>query len=145
MNPVWANEIYIGTAATSATPPVWTYDKLCKGIESVSFASNEQNQQYFFLCGNGFAHNEVTGAAPALTISGRRIKGDAAQDYIAGQFKLLEFEEYCYAVAEMIKIIGKETAIERFSGESPSEMLIAPDWCGERDRIIAKVEEFLSA
>lgn len=89
MNPVWANEIYIGTAATSATPPVWTYDKLWKGIESVSFASNEQNQQYFFLCGNGFAHNEVTGAAPALTISGRRIKGDAAQDYIAGkQFAL---------------------------------------------------------
>ena len=89
MNPVWANEIYIGTAATSATPPVWTYDKLCNGIESVSFASNEQNQQYFFLCGNGFAHNEVTGAAPALTISGRRIKGDAAQDYIAGkQFEL---------------------------------------------------------
>lgn len=89
MNPVWANEIYIGTSATSATPPVWTYEKLCKGIESVSFAPNEQNQQYFFLCGNGFAHNEVTGAAPALTISGRRIKGDAAQDYVASkQFAL---------------------------------------------------------
>ena len=66
-----------------------------------------------------------------------------AQDYIAGQFKLLEFEEYCYAVAEMIKIIGKDTAIERFSGESPSEMLIAPNWCGERDRIIAEVEKLL--
>ena len=89
MNPVWANEIYIGTSATSATPPVWTYEKLCKGIESVSFAPNEQNQQYFFLCGNGFAHHEVTGAAPALTISGRRIKGDAAQDYVASkQFAL---------------------------------------------------------
>ena len=89
MNPVWANEIYIGTSATSATPPVWTYEKLCKGIESVSFAPNEQKQQYFFLCGNGFAHNEVTGAAPALTISGRRIEGDAAQDYVASkQFAL---------------------------------------------------------
>ena len=89
MNPVWANEIHIGTSATSATPPVWTYEKLCKGIEIVSFASNEQNQQYFFLCGNGFAHNEVTGAAPALIISGRRIKGDAAQDYVASkQFAL---------------------------------------------------------
>ena len=66
-----------------------------------------------------------------------------AQDYIAGQFKLLEFEEYCAAVAEMIKIIGTETAIERFSGESPSEMLIAPNWCGERDKIIAEVEKLL--
>lgn len=89
MNPVWANEIHIGTSATTANPPVWSYEKLCKGIESMSFSPNEQNQQYFFLCGNGFAHNEVTGGAPTLTISGRRISGDAAQDYIAGkQFAL---------------------------------------------------------
>lgn len=86
MNPVWANEIYIGTSYSASS---WSYAKLCKGIESVSFSPNEQNQQYFFLCGSGFAHNETTGAAPELTISGRRIAGDAAQDYIAGkQFAL---------------------------------------------------------
>lgn len=89
LNPVWENEIYIGTSATTADPPVWTYAKLCKGIESVSFTPNEQNQQYFFLCGNGFAHNEVTGGAPELTVSGRRIVGDDAQDFICGkQFAL---------------------------------------------------------
>ena len=83
--PVWANQIEIGTTATTADPPVWTYSKLCKGIESMSFNSNEQNQQYFFLCGEGFANNEVTGAAPELQVSGRRIAGDAAQDYIVGK------------------------------------------------------------
>lgn len=89
MNANWVNEIYIGTEATTADPPVWTYAKLCKGIESMEFNENEQNQQYFFLCGGGFAHNEVTGAAPELVISGRRIVGDAAQDYIASkQFAL---------------------------------------------------------
>ena len=81
MNPNWANEIYIGTAESSGT---WTYAKLCAGIESMEFNENEQNQQYFFLCGEGFAHNEVTGSAPELVISGRRIVGDTAQDYIAG-------------------------------------------------------------
>ncbi len=69
---------------------------------------------------------------------------DMAQDYINGEFKLLSFEQYCEAVAEMIKIIGPEIAIERFSGESPSDMLIAPNWCGERDKIIATVEKLLS-
>lgn len=89
LNPVWENEIYIGTEATTADPPVWTYSKLCKGIESVSFTPNEQNQQYFFLCGGGFAHNEVTGGAPELSITGRRIAGDTAQDFICGkQFAL---------------------------------------------------------
>lgn len=87
--PVWANKIEIGTSATSATPPVWTYSELCAGIEGMTFNANEQNQQYFFLCGEGFAHNEVTGGAPELQITGRRVAGDAAQDYICGkQFSL---------------------------------------------------------
>lgn len=89
MDAVWVDELYIGTDATSATPPVWTYAKLCKGISGMNFAENEQNQQNFFLCGQGFADNDVTGAAPELVITGKRIVGDAAQDYIAGlQFKL---------------------------------------------------------
>ena len=88
-NPVWVNSISIGTSVTTGDTPVWTYSPLCKGIESMTFNSNEQNQQFFFLCGEGFAHNEVTGGAPELQISGRRIVGDAAQDYIAGkQFAL---------------------------------------------------------
>lgn len=89
MNANWVNQIEICTSATTADPPVYTYSKLCKGIEGMEFAENEQNQQFFFLCGEGFANNETTGAAPELTITGRRIVGDAAQDYIAGlQFKL---------------------------------------------------------
>lgn len=89
MNANWVNELYIGTEASTATPPVWTYAKLCQGIESMEFNENEQNQQYFFLCGEGFAHNETTGAAPELVVSGRRIVGDTAQDYVVDkQFKL---------------------------------------------------------
>ena len=92
MDAVWVNELWIGTEYTEGSggaEGTWTYSKLCKGIESMSFTENEQNQQYFFICGEGFAHNEVTGAAPELSITGRRIVGDAAQDYIAGmQFKL---------------------------------------------------------
>lgn len=94
MNPVWANEIYIGTAYTAGqggAAGTWDYSKLCAGIENVTFNSNEQNQQYFFICGEGVAHNEVTGSAPELQVSGRRKVGDTAQDYIVGkQFALGE-------------------------------------------------------
>ena len=86
MNPNWANTIEIGTSESGGT---WSYAKLCKGIESMEFNENEPNQHYFFLCGEGFAHNETTGSAPELVISGRRIVGDAAQDYIAGKQFLL--------------------------------------------------------
>lgn len=80
----WSNKIEIGVSATTADPPVWTYAELCGGIEGMEFNENEQNQQFFFLCGEGFAENVVTGAAPELVITGRRIVGNAAQDYIVG-------------------------------------------------------------
>lgn len=81
INPVWKEKFYIGTAYSNST---WTYAPLCKGIESVEPSVNEQNQQYFFLCGHGGADNEVTGIAPEYAVSGRRIIGDTAQDYIVG-------------------------------------------------------------
>lgn len=95
MNANWVNELYIGTEYTpgaGGAAGTWTYAKLCKGIEGMNFSENEQNQQFFFLCGEGFAHNETTGAAPELVITGRRIVGDAAQDYIAGKQFLLGAE-----------------------------------------------------
>ena len=78
--------MHIGTAESNGT---WTYAPLKAGIEGMEFAENEQNQQFFFLDGEGFAENEVTGAAPELVITGRRKVGDTAQDFVAGlQFAL---------------------------------------------------------
>ena len=88
MNPVWINELYIGTAYSAGTggaAGTWTYSKLCAGIEGMTINNNEQNQQYFFMCGNGFADNEVTGAAPEIQVTGRRVKGDTAQDHIVSK------------------------------------------------------------
>ena len=88
-NPVWTNKLEIGTSLSTGTNPTWTYSELCAGIESMSFTPNEQNQQYFFLCGEGFADNEATGAAPEISCSGRRVVGDTAQDYVVSkQFTL---------------------------------------------------------
>lgn len=119
MNANWVNELYIGTAESQGT---WTYAKLCEGIESMEFNENEQNQQYFFLCGNGFAHNEVTGAAPELVVSGRRIVGNTAQDYIAGlQYKLgSERNTSVKIIAEGKQIICDATvgAITTFGGST---------------------------
>ena len=70
---------YIGIAFENGA---WTYAELADGIENVTEALNEQVQQYFFLSDNGFGKNHITGMAPAYTFTGKRIFGDAAQDYI---------------------------------------------------------------
>lgn len=86
LNPEWVIKMSIGTSVSSNT---WTYASLCAGIESISPSVNEQNQQAFYMCGNGGANNEVTGIAPEYAVSGHRVHGDAAQDYICGlRYKL---------------------------------------------------------
>lgn len=68
-----------------------------------------------------------------------------AESYRRGEFELLSFEDYCEAVARFIRIVGKDVAIERFSGEAQNETLVAPDWTGDRNRIVSQVERFLLA
>lgn len=78
--------VYEYTASIDTTPTgaARTWANLCAGFNNLSEALNETIQQYFFLCGKGFAANYVTGMAPAITLSGVRVIGDAAQDYIFG-------------------------------------------------------------
>lgn len=68
-----------------------------------------------------------------------------AESYRSGEFELLSFEDYCEAVARFIQIVGRDVAIERFSGEAQNETLVAPDWTGDRNRIVSQVERILLA
>ena len=90
LNPVWKDsKIEIGVSATSAEPPVWTYKTLCQGIKGMQMNFNENVVTEQYLCGEGFAHNEVTGMAPQIQITGERVEGYEAQEFIAGlQFKM---------------------------------------------------------
>ena len=72
-------QLEIDITPTSDTP---TFKTICAGINNISESLNEQIQQYFFLCGKGFATNYVTGMAPSFTLTGVRVIGDDAQDFI---------------------------------------------------------------
>lgn len=82
ISPIYTYTAEIDTTPTASSP---TWATLCAGFENLTEALNETVQQYFFLCGNGFAANYVTGMAPTMTLSGRRVIGDTAQDYIFGK------------------------------------------------------------
>lgn len=79
---VWATEVEIGVGKEASGE--WRYAPLCQGIETFEEDVGAQNQQYFFMCMKGYADNEATGMAPQFTVSGRRVYGDEAQEYIAG-------------------------------------------------------------
>lgn len=70
---------------TSGSSETEVYSELADGIDNIAEALNEVVQQFFFLKDKGFATNHVTGMAPAYTFTGRRVMGDAAQDFIFGK------------------------------------------------------------
>ena len=79
---VYNLELQIGISQQDST---WTYAPLAAGLDNLTEALNEIVQQYFFMSDKGFARNHVTGMAPAYTLTGRRIHGDSAQDFIFGE------------------------------------------------------------
>jgi len=58
-----------------------------------------------------------------------------AEEYERGKIKLLSMDGYCRAAAGFIRIVQPAVAIERVSAESPADMLVAPAWCGQREKI----------
>jgi hypothetical protein len=71
----------IDTTPTATTP---TWAAVCAGIDNLEESLNEESDTYFFLCGKGFGDSEVTGMAPEIKLTGKRVTGDAAQEYIFG-------------------------------------------------------------
>lgn len=122
---------FIGTSVSGNT---WTYDELADGIDNIAEALNEVVQQYFFLKDNGFAQNHVTGMAPSWTITGRRVLGDAAQEFIFGAKYGLDTErqssfklEYKDASDATVTLVVPCTIcnIQEFSGATTDDAAIS--------------------
>ena len=122
---------------TSKSEDAWSYAKLEAGLDNVSEALNEVVQQYFFLNDKGFARNHVTGMAPAFTMTGRRVQGDAAQDYIFSKKYKLDTERassFQLKVTDNSGVSPKVTTytvdcticnIQEFSGASTDDSAIS--------------------
>ena len=72
---------------------------------------------------------------PLHVVRGTRLAGE----WERGEFALPSLGEFARGVAEFAKLLPRETAVERVSGEAPSEMLLAPEWSGDRNAIVAAV------
>lgn len=62
-----------------------TWAPVCDGFDNITEALNEQVQEIFSLCANGYGSDDVVAIHPTYALTGYRKVGDAAQDYIFGQ------------------------------------------------------------
>lgn len=62
-----------------------TWAPICDGFDNVTEALNEQVQEIFSMCANGYGSDDVVAIHPTYALTGYRKVGDAAQDFIFGQ------------------------------------------------------------
>ncbi|CVI66346.1 coproporphyrinogen III oxidase [Clostridiales bacterium CHKCI001] len=72
------------------------------------------------------------------------LKGtDLALDYEAGNFQVLEEEEYVSLVVDCIERISPEIVIHRLTGDGPKDLLIAPLWSTRKMQVLNEIHHEL--
>ena len=68
-----------------------------------------------------------------------------ADDVLAGDVKLMEFDEYVTAAVDFIEVLPPRVVIDRTHGEAPPEYLIAPTWCLDKRSVRQAIDDELIA
>lgn len=61
---------------------------------------------------------------------------DLCNDYQAGKFKCLEFDEYIDIVKECLSILPRDIVVHRLTGDGDKKLLVAPMWSADKKRVI---------
>lgn len=62
-----------------------TWAPVCDGFDNITEALNEQVQEIYSMCANGYGSDDVIAIHPSYALTGYRKIGDAAQDFIFAQ------------------------------------------------------------
>lgn len=68
---------------------------------------------------------------------------DLAGEYRAGKFRCMELEEYAQLVADCVSILPEDMVVHRLTGDGDKKILIAPEWSGDKKRVLNTVNAAL--
>lgn len=68
---------------------------------------------------------------------------DLADIYRAGGFKTMEMDEYVSLAADCIQRLPADMVVHRLTGDGPKRILIAPEWSGDKKRVLAALDREL--
>lgn len=85
----WVNRLEIdlnGGKDPKADVETAEWAQIAEGIQSVTPAGNETADTQAFWVDKGFSETDITGKRATFAITGQRVVGDPAQDFIAARF-----------------------------------------------------------
>ena len=73
------------------------------------------------------------------------LKGtDLAVDYLAEKFTLPSLDEYCSLICSCLQLIPEHVVIHRLTGDGDKKLLIAPEWCKDKKRVMNELRRRIS-
>jgi hypothetical protein len=64
------------------------------------------------------------------------VKGTVlGNQYAQGHYQPLEIREYVNGLVDFLEFVPRSVGVQRFTGDAPSAMLIAPRWCREKSLV----------
>ena len=73
------------------------------------------------------------------------LKGtDLADEYIAGKFKTLEFDEYIDILRSCVQLLPSDMVVHRITGDGPKSLLLAPMWSADKKRVLNAIHKEIS-
>jgi radical SAM superfamily enzyme len=59
-----------------------------------------------------------------------------AEEYSEGLVPVMTLPEYTDLIVKALRILPPETVIHRLTGDGPKRLLIAPEWCADKKRVM---------
>ncbi|MFA9354504.1 phage tail tube protein [Pediococcus pentosaceus] len=98
-----------------------SWAKLSRGISTITPAAADTTDATPYWDGEGFTDTEVTGKNITFALSGHRVMGDPAQDYVASHFldigdKLRTLARWTDPAGNIVESVATMTSIVPFGG-----------------------------
>ena len=61
---------------------------------------------------------------------------DLAEDWRAGRVPVMSPEDYAALIVKCVALLPPDMVVHRLTGDGPKRLLLAPDWCGDKKRVL---------
>lgn len=69
------------------------------------------------------------------------VKGSRLEKwYLDGRYIPLELDEYVKGAVDVLEVLHPECLIARITGEAPPNLLLAPSWCLDKNRVLKMID-----
>ena len=61
---------------------------------------------------------------------------DLAEEWRAGRVPVMSLDEYAALIVKCVSLLPPDMVVHRLTGDGPKRLLLAPNWCGDKKRVL---------